>query len=56
MQFHVDDSCLHSLTIVTHKGIFQYTKVSEGVSPEPADVQRKMDESQTVRPAEARRI
>ena len=32
------------LTIVTHKGLYRYTKIPEGVSPAPADVQRKMDE------------
>ena len=44
MQYPVDESCLRLFTIVTHKGIFRYTKVPEGVSPTPANVQWKMDE------------
>lgn len=44
MQFPVDESCMDLLTIVTHKGLFRYTKIPEGVSPAPADVQRKMDD------------
>ncbi|XP_076284281.1 uncharacterized protein LOC143210894 [Lasioglossum baleicum] len=44
MLFPVDESCTNLLTIVTHKGLFRYTKIPEGVSPAPADVQRKMDE------------
>lgn len=44
MQFPIDESCGKLLTIVTHKGLFQYTKVPEGISPAPADVQKKMDE------------
>lgn len=44
MQFPLDESCSDLLTIVTHKGLLRYTKIPEGVSPAPADVQRKMDE------------
>lgn len=44
MQFPVEENCQKFLTIITHKGLFSYTKVPEGVSPAPADVQRKMDE------------
>ncbi|XP_071642239.1 uncharacterized protein [Temnothorax longispinosus] len=44
MQFPVDEECLHLLTIVTHKGLFRYKNIPEGVSPAPADVQKKMDE------------
>ena len=44
MQFPVDEESSKLLTIVTHKGLFRYTKIPEGVSPAPADVQRKMDE------------
>lgn len=44
MQFPVDEKCSDLLTIITHKGLFKYTKISEAVSPAPADVQRKMDE------------
>jgi len=44
MQFPVDEQCKSLLTIVTHKGLFRYTKTPEGVSVAPADVQRKMDE------------
>ena len=44
MQFPVDEDTSKLLTIVTHKGLFQYTKIPEGVSPAPADIQRKMDE------------
>ena len=44
MQFPVDDSSSKLLTIITHKGLFRYKKIPEGVSPAPSDVQRKMDE------------
>lgn len=44
MQFPVVESCLNLLTIITRKGLYRYTKVPEGISPAPADVQRKMDE------------
>ncbi|KAL7297103.1 hypothetical protein TKK_0009525 [Trichogramma kaykai] len=44
MQFPVDEESSNLLTIVTHKGLYQYTKIPEGVSPAPADVQRKIDE------------
>ncbi|XP_015608312.1 uncharacterized protein LOC107274076, partial [Cephus cinctus] len=44
MQFPVEEECSKLLTIVTHVGLFRYTKVPEGVSPAPADVQKKMDE------------
>lgn len=44
MQFEVDESCRDLLTIVTHKGLFRYKKIPEGVSIAPADVQRKLDE------------
>ncbi|KAL7305479.1 hypothetical protein TKK_0002216 [Trichogramma kaykai] len=44
MQFPVDEESSNLLTIVTHKGLYKYTKIPEGVSPAPADVQRKMDE------------
>lgn len=44
MQFPVDESCREPLTIITHKGLFRYKNIPEGISPAPADVQRKMDE------------
>ena len=44
MQFPVDDESAELLTIITHKGLFKYTKIPEGISPAPADIQRKMDE------------
>lgn len=44
MQFPVDDDSAELLTIITHKGLYRYTKIPEGISPAPADVQRKMDE------------
>ncbi|XP_011688266.1 PREDICTED: uncharacterized protein K02A2.6-like [Wasmannia auropunctata] len=44
MQFLVDKDSRHLLTIITHKGLFRYKNIPEGVSPAPADVQRKMDE------------
>ncbi|XP_036150440.1 uncharacterized protein K02A2.6-like [Monomorium pharaonis] len=44
MQFPVDGKSSEYLTIVTHKGLFRYTKLPEGVSVAPTDVQRKMDE------------
>lgn len=44
MQFEVEESCRAPLTIVTHKGLFRYTKIPEGIAPAPADVQQKMDE------------
>ncbi len=30
--------------MVTHKGLYEYTKIPEGVSPAFANVQKKMDE------------
>lgn len=44
MQFPVDDECTNLLTIVTHKVLFKYKRIPEGVLPAAADVQRKMDE------------
>ena len=44
MQFPINDSSAELVTIVTHKGLYRYTKIPEGVSPAPTDVQRKMDE------------
>ncbi|XP_029156062.1 uncharacterized protein K02A2.6-like [Nylanderia fulva] len=44
MQFPVAEECRQYLTIITHKGLFRYKNIPEGVSPAPADVQRKMDE------------
>ena len=43
MQFPVDESCLHLLTIVTRKDLFKYTRIPEGVSPASPDMQWKMD-------------
>ena len=43
MQLPVDDSSSKFLTIITHKGLFRYKKIPEGISPAPSDVQRKMD-------------
>ena len=31
MQFPMEESCSHLLTIITHKGLFRYTKIPEGV-------------------------
>ena len=44
MQFPVDEECVNLLTIITHKGLFRYKNIPGGVSPAPADVQRKIDE------------
>lgn len=44
MQFPIDEESSKLLTIVTHKGLFRYLKMPEGVSRAPTDVQRKMDE------------
>lgn len=44
MQFPVAEECRQYLTIITHKGLFRYKNIPEGVSPAPSDVQRKMDE------------
>lgn len=44
MQFPIDEKCREPLTIVTHKGLFRYKSIPEGIAPAPADVQRKMDE------------
>lgn len=41
MQFLVDESCRDMLTIVTHKGLYRYTKMPEGISPAPAHFQKK---------------
>ncbi|XP_031789191.1 uncharacterized protein LOC116418285 [Nasonia vitripennis] len=40
----VDDKSAVLLTIITHKGLFRYTRIPEGISSAPADIQRKMDE------------
>ncbi|XP_046752015.1 uncharacterized protein LOC124414903 [Diprion similis] len=44
MQFEPDEESAKLLTVVTHLGLYQYTKLPEGVSTAPADVQKKMDE------------
>lgn len=44
MQFPVDEESPRLLTIVTHKSLYRYTKIPEGASPAPADIQRKIDE------------
>ena len=44
MQFPVDEKCRDLLTIVTHKGLFRYTRIPERILTIPADIQRKMDE------------
>lgn len=44
MQFRVDEICHEPLTIIMHKGLVRGENIPEGISPAPADVQRKMDE------------
>ena len=44
MQFPVDEKCLNLLTIVTHKGLFSYKRIPEGVAIAPAEVQKKIDD------------
>ena len=41
MQFPVDESSLHLLTIVTHKGLYRYKKLPEGIAIAPSDVQKR---------------
>lgn len=43
MQILVDEKSREYLTIVTHKGLFQYRKLPEGVASGPGDFQRKME-------------
>ena len=44
MQFPVDENCLNLVTIVTHKGLFGYKRIPEGVAIAPADVQKILDD------------
>ncbi|KMQ85654.1 hypothetical protein RF55_15657 [Lasius niger] len=43
MQVNVDEASRDCLTIITHKGLFRYTKLPEGVASGPTDFQKKME-------------
>ncbi|XP_014205124.1 uncharacterized protein K02A2.6-like [Copidosoma floridanum] len=44
MQFAIEDKCKKFLTITTHTGFLQYTKLGEGVASGPGIFQQKIDE------------
>ncbi|XP_011883635.1 PREDICTED: uncharacterized protein K02A2.6-like [Vollenhovia emeryi] len=44
MQIPVEESSRDYLTIVTHKGLFRYTKMTEGIASGPGDFQRKIEQ------------
>lgn len=44
MQIPVDEKSQDCLTITTHKGLYKYTKMTEGIASGPGDFQRKMEQ------------
>ncbi|XP_043264008.1 uncharacterized protein LOC122404149 [Colletes gigas] len=44
MQIPVEESSRDYLTIITHKGLYRYTKMTEGVASGPGDFQRKIEQ------------
>lgn len=44
MQFRVDDESKEALTIITHKGLFCYTKLPEGIASSPDECQDILEE------------
>lgn len=43
MQIPVDEKSQDYLTIITHKGLYKYTKMTEGIASGPGDFQRKIE-------------
>lgn len=43
MQIPVDKDSRNYLTIITHKGLYQYTKMTEGIASGPGGFQRKIE-------------
>ncbi|XP_011688809.1 PREDICTED: uncharacterized protein K02A2.6-like [Wasmannia auropunctata] len=44
MQIPVDEKSQDYLTIITHKGLYKYTKMTEGIASGPGDFQRKIEQ------------
>ncbi|XP_029163713.1 uncharacterized protein K02A2.6-like [Nylanderia fulva] len=44
MQIPVEESSRDFLTIITHKGLYRYTKMTEGIASGPGDFQRKIEQ------------
>lgn len=44
MQIPVDESSQDYLTIITHEGLYKYTKMPEGIASGPGDFQRKIEQ------------
>ncbi|XP_043282539.1 uncharacterized protein K02A2.6-like [Venturia canescens] len=44
MQIPVEESSRDCLTITTHKGLYRYTKMTEGIASGPGDFQRKIEQ------------
>nr|XP_046478641.1 uncharacterized protein K02A2.6-like [Neodiprion pinetum] len=44
MQIPVEESSRDYLTIITHKGLYRYTKMPEGIASGPGDFQRKIEQ------------
>ncbi|XP_018403221.1 PREDICTED: uncharacterized protein LOC108780125 [Cyphomyrmex costatus] len=47
MQIPVDEASRNYLTIITHKGLFRYTKLTEGIASGPGDFQKKIEQCLT---------
>ncbi|XP_029159162.1 uncharacterized protein LOC114931347 [Nylanderia fulva] len=44
MQIPVEESSRNYLAIITHKGLYKYTKLTEGIASGPGDFQRKIEQ------------
>ncbi|XP_029162078.1 uncharacterized protein K02A2.6-like [Nylanderia fulva] len=44
MQIPVEESSRNYLAIITHKGLYRYTKLTEGIASGPGDFQRKIEQ------------
>lgn len=44
MQIPVEENSRDYLTIITHKGLYRYTKITEGIASGPGDFQRKIEQ------------
>ncbi|XP_011858069.1 PREDICTED: uncharacterized protein K02A2.6-like [Vollenhovia emeryi] len=44
MQIPVEESSRDYLTIITHKGLYRYTKMTEGIASGPGDFQQKIEQ------------
>ena len=44
MQIPVDGNSRDYLTIITHKGLYWYAKMTERIASGPGDVQRKIEQ------------